>query len=943
VRIPIATYRIQFNLDFPFAAAQEIVPYLDELGISDIYASPILRAQEGSSHGYDMADPTEIDPELGDRAAFEQLVSALHERDMGWLQDVVSNHMAYDSSNPFLMDVLEYGPNSEYYNFFDIQWEHPYEDISGRVLAPMLGDFYGRCLENGELKLRFSETGLTINYYDRSFPLRIGSYSQIVTYQLERLEASLGRDDPDFVKLLGILYLARDMEAAKDAQDHRDRAAFVKGLLWELYQSNSEVREFIDTNIAIFNGEAALEPDGEEADGEPPSAANFDLLESLLADQFFRLAFWKVGAEELNYRRFFTVNELICVSVNEQQVFDIVHSLLGELVEAGLIDGVRIDHIDGLYDPRGYLEQLRERLGDTYIVVEKILESGETLPEDWPVQGTTGYEFLNFANGIFCRQDREVDMTRIYRGFTGITESYEDRKIDCKQLIVDKNLSGDVENLANLLKQIARRYRYASDFTLSGLRRAIVAVLVLFPVYRTYITGDRLNERNRTYVQRVIQAAKRRVPEHENELDFIEQLFLLDYEDMPSDEEKSQRIHFVMRMQQFSGPLMAKGVEDTLLYIYHRLLSLNEVGGSPEHFGIDLQEFHGFNQQQATYWPHSMNASSTHDAKRSEDVRARLNILSEIPKEWEDAVTDWQELNKQHKTTSGDRSIPDANDEYALYQTLVGVFPLGAMDREAFAQRIKDYAIKAVREAKVHTAWLRHDTEYEEGFVQFIDALLLSEPGNPFFERLQTFQKKIAFFGIVNSLAQTTLKLAAPGVPDIYQGTDMWDLSLVDPDNRRPVDYAHRYHELQELKRWAERDRAELLTNLLTYPEDGRIKLYLLAELLAARTANSDVFQSGEYLPVRATGARDTHVVSFVRRAGTRAALVVAPRFPTSLCEVGDFPLGKDVWQDTALELSAVESLTWTDALTGHSFEPAPTLALGQVLSDFPVALLLSA
>lgn len=950
MRIPTATYRIQFSRDFRFEDAQAIAPYLKQLGVSDIYASPIFRARAGSTHGYDVVDPRELNPELSSspddseaaRKAFETLLTTLHAQGMGWLQDIVPNHMAYDSHNAFLMDVLEYGPNSDYYHFFDIQWEHPYKDIKGKVLAPLLGNFYGRCLENGELQLNYDQSGLSINYYDRRFPLRIESYTQLITYDLEQLRDFLGREHPDFIKLLGILYLLKSAIAESSGRQYRDQVAFVKGLLWELYQSNREVQEFIDGNIAIFNGQPENEirpKDEQNKEGDEP---NFDLLDEMLSNQFFRLSFWKVGAEELNYRRFFTINELICTSVDDPIVFEITHSLIKELVDDEWFNGVRVDHIDGLYNPRRYLERLRKHLGNHYITVEKILEPGETLPEDWPVQGTSGYEFLNQVNGLFCQSANESNFTRIYQEFTGRFESYEELEIECKRLIADKNLAGDVENLANMLKRIASRYRYASDFTLSGLRRAIVEVLVLFPVYRTYVTEEGLNERNRTYILRVIQEAKRRVPEHDNELDFIAKLFLLDYEDWLTDDEKAQWAEFVMRMQQFSGPLMAKGVEDTLLYIYYRFLSLNEVGGSPDRFGVTLPEFHAFNQQQVTYWPHSMNASSTHDTKRSEDVRARLNVLSEIPDEWDAEVTAWKTLNRNHKRATGDRLTPDANDEYFLYQTLVGVFPFEPFDHETFVHRIKTYVIKAVREAKVHTAWLRPDTEYEEGFVQFVDVLLDPSKDNEFFQRLKTFQSKIAFYGMVNSLSQLLLKMTAPGVPDIYQGTEMWDLSLVDPDNRRPVDYEHRLHEMQELDKWAEGDRPALLENLISYPEDGRIKLFLTARALTARSQYTSLFQDSDYSPVRVTGDYGNHLVAFMRRAGTQYALVVVPRFPTQLVEPGTFPLGKAVWQNTTLELPGGMSMNWVDVFTGKSHSGNATLSVGQLLAQFPVALLIN-
>ena len=929
MRIPVATYRIQFNSDFQFNDARVIVPYLKELGISDLYASPVFKATAGSTHGYDVVDPRQLNPELGSTEDFETLVQTLHEQQMGWLQDIVPNHMAYNSRNEFLMDVLEYGPHSEYFNFFDIEWEHPYSDIQSKVLAPLLGDFYGNCLENGELQLKYDEAGLSINYYGLKFPLRIESYPQLITYDLGRLGRSLGRKHPDFIKLLGILYLLRGAIAEAVGQQHRDQAAFAKGLLWELYQSNSEIQAFINQNLDLFNG-------------KPGDAASFDLLHSMLSDQYFRLSFWKVGAEELNYRRFFTVNELICVSVEDFRVFKTTHSLIQSLVQQGKFNGVRIDHIDGLYDPKQYLERLRELLGDTYITVEKILEPGEELPEDWPMQGTSGYNFLNYLNGLFCQTANEEDFTRIYQGFTGLRRDYHELEITCKRLIADKNLAGDVENLANLLKRIAGRYRYASDFTLSGLRRAIVEVLVLFPIYRTYITAEGIGDRDRTYIEEVIQAAKSHVPQLINELNFIEKVLLLDHEDAITEDEKAQWMHFIMRIQQYSGPLMAKGVEDTLLYVYYRLLSLNEVGGSPYKFGITVPEFHAYNQQQVTQWPHAMNASSTHDTKRSEDVRARLNVLSEMPEDWQTEVETWRALNRQFRTEINGHLIPDANDEYFVYQTLVGAFPFEPYDHNTFVQRIKDYAIKSVREAKVHTAWLRPDTDYEEGFIHFIEQLLEPRDDNEFLQKLRHFQARIAFYGICNGLSQTLVKITAPGVPDIYQGTELWDLSLVDPDNRRPVNYEQRLNALRDIRQRSDSDRMGLLEDLKANATDGRIKLFTLHKALEARAQHLQIFQEGEYLPIKVAGQHQDHLVAFARQAGDRMAITVVPRFLSGLVEPGLFPLGKAVWGDTRLEIPNGDHITWTEAMTQRAIAGSNVLAVGDILEHFPVALLIS-
>lgn len=921
--IPTATYRLQFNADFKFKDAENIVTYLQKLGISDIYASPIFKACTGSSHGYNIVDPCQLNPEIGTREEFENLSEILQKQEMGWLQDIVPNHMAYHSENELLMDVLANGPKSDYYDFFDIQWEHPYQDIQGKLLVPLLGDFYGNSLEKGELKLKYQASGLFVNYYDLNFPLRIESYLEVITHNLETLEETLEGKDPDFIKFLGILYLLKNASTINNQEQYRNQIAFSKSLLWELFQTNPVINEFITDNIKLFN-------------------QNYELLDHILSNQYFRLSFWKVGAEELNYRRFFTINELICVSIEKLAVFEQTHTLIQELVQNHHFTGLRVDHIDGLYNPKEYLERLRKYTGSTYVLVEKILQPGETLPEDWPVQGTSGYEFLYYLNGLFCQKANETEFIQIYRHFTGQWESYESREIGCKRLIADRNLAGDVENLANMLKEIASRYRSTRDFTLSGIRRAIVEVLVLFPIYRTYITSDGVNERHRTYVRRVIQAAKRNNSQLVNELNFIEELFLLQGIENLTEIEKTQRLHWVMRMQQFSGPLMAKGVEDTLFYIYNPLVSLNEVGGAPQHFGVTISEFHAFNQQQVNYWPHSLNTSSTHDTKRSEDVRARINVLSEMPQEWQAQVITWGKMNEQHKQDINHPINLDTNDEYFLYQTLVGAFPLEPYDHEEFIERIKEYVIKAVREAKVHTAWLHPDTDYEQNFVTFVDKLLADEADNEFLASLRSFQQKITYYGMLNSLSQTLLKFTCPGVPDIYQGTEMWDLSLVDPDNRRRVDYQHRLHELEQLQAWREQNLAELLANMLSYSHDGRVKLYLISQTLTALREYQDIFQQGDYTPVSVSGKYADHVVAFARRAGDAIALIIVPRFLTTLIEVGKMPLGKEVWQDTILELTNNNVTEWIDIFTKQSLPHSSKLPVAKILTQFPVALLIS-
>ena len=929
MRVPVATYRLQFTPDFGFDAAADIAPYLAELGVSDLYASPILIPRRGSQHGYDVVDAHAINPELGGAERFEMLVQHLKKQGLGWVQDIVPNHMAFDSQNQVLVDVLENGPDSPFHEFFDINWNHLYEGIRGRVLAPFLGKFYGDCLESGELRLRYSEQGLAVYYYDFRFPIRIESYYRVISFDLARLRAQLGRNHPNFIKLLGVLYLLKYIPSGEEGRERYDQISFIKQMLWELWNGSPEVREFVEENIRIFNGEA----------GKPES---FDLLDSLLDEQFFRLSYWKVGNEELNYRRFFTINDLISLRIEDPKVFAFTHELILKLVAEEKITGLRIDHIDGLYDPAQYLNRLREQAPYVYLVVEKILEHGEELPVSWPCQGTSGYDFLGMINSLFCQTAAEAEFTAIYHSFIGDATSCETLIDRNKRMIVAKHLAGDIDNLAHLLKRISERYRYASDFTLYGLKVALVEILVLFPVYRTYIGRTGASRADQECIRGVIAQARLNIPNFRNELEFIERFLRLEFDEHMAAEDKDQWLHFIMRLQQFTGPLMAKGVEDTVFYVYNRLLSLNEVGAGPLQFGVDLDEFHAFNQHRVACWPHAMNASATHDTKRGEDVRARLNVLSELPAEWEQHLRQWHEINLGRKVRIGERLAPESDDEYLLYQTLLGAYPFDLADYPSFIERIKAYLIKATREAKVHTNWLEPDNQYEDALLAFAERVLQSGKENPFLQAFLPFQRKIQHHGILNSLAQTLLKLTTPGLPDFYQGTELWDLSLVDPDNRRPVDFERRGALLKELQARASGNLPQLLKELLAAPEDGRIKLFLIHRVLQARRAERELFQHGAYQKLTVIGSLKGHVVAFARELGERRALVVAPRFPTRLVKDGEYPLGEAVWHETRVLPPTGSRLRWRDALSGQTVQGEEALWLREVLQKLPVALLIN-
>ena len=915
MHIPTSTYRIQFYSEFNFNQAREIVNYLADLGVGDIYASPIFKAAKESTHGYDVVDPTILNPELGTEANFDSLISQLQQHQMGWLQDIVPNHMAYDSDNFWLMDILEHGEDSDFFCFFDIHWHQAYQEMQGRVLAPMLGDFYASSLERGEIKLDYQNKNLVIDYFGLNLPLRIESYITFITYNLGLLARQIGREHPDFIKFLGILYLLKSIPEETKGRERLDQINFVKSTLWETYNQSSEVKQFIQNNLKEFNGEV----------GRPES---FDLLDKLLNQQFYRLSFWKVGAEEINYRRFFTVNELISVRVEDEKVFNKTHELISRLVAENKFTGVRIDHIDGLYDPAQYLTRLRETLGDAYITVEKILELEEELPKNWEIQGTSGYEFLNYVNGIFCYSNNQEYFSDIYSSFTGLNNNYDRLVYEKKSLILEKNLAGDLENLVQILKRISAQTREGSDFTVYGLREAVFEVLVLFPVYRTYVDENGISETDKQYVKQTIKAAKKKVPLLVNELDFIQKILLLQYEDR-SKTQQEEWLNFVMRSQQLTGPLMAKGVEDTLLYVYNRLLSLNEVGGNPSHFGIELNSFHQFNRDKAKNWQHGMNTTATHDTKRGEDVRTRINVLSEVPQEWSQQVNSWQETNQAYKQ----EGMPDANDEYLLYQTLLGTYPFEDSQLADYPNRIKDYILKAVREAKVHTAWLRPDEDYEQAFLSFIDRIL--KDNSDFLQQFKPWQQKIAQYGIYNSLSQVLIKNTAPGVPDLYQGAELWELSLVDPDNRRPVNYQKRREFLQDIKTQKEQDILQLIKELIATKENGKIKLFLTHQLLTARKKYPELFLNGDYQAIEVTGKHRDSIVAFRRNYQDRTLIAIAPRFLTGVVKPGQLPLGVEVWEDTSLKLAKEN---WLNLIDGQK---VPAGTVGKILQNFPVALLI--
>jgi len=958
-RIPVSTYRLQFNYQFRFIDAEKLLPYLRALGISDVYASSYLKAREGSLHGYDIVDPQRLNPEIGTDAEYERFVDGLHRHGMGQVLDIVPNHMCVVSKeNPWWMDVLENGPSSNYARFFDIDWNPVKEELRNKVLLPFLGEQYGTALENGRLSLRFQEGAFFIECGDLRLPVRPQTFTRILDYRLDELKHSLLPEDPATEELLSIItslnhlpsYTEKDQEKIKERWREKE---IVKKRLSNLCRENPAVRSFIDDNLARFNGRI----------GEP---ASFDLLDQLLGEQVYRLSFWRVAADEINYRRFFDVNELAAVRSEDPQVFEETHRLIFDLIGKGMVTGLRVDHPDGLFNPAEYFDRLQrccaERTGIVehheesapdkpfYIVGEKILIKGERMPDDWPIYSTTGYVFMNSVNGLFVQADRVRAFDQIYSRFIKTKMDFQETVYEKKKLVMQISLSSEISTLGRYLDGLSEKNRHTRDFTLSSLTAAIVEVIAFFPVYRSYITRSGVNERDRKYIESAVSKAKRKNPgTSESIFEFLKEVLLLRFNETMGKEDKEAWLEFVMRFQQVTGPVMAKGVEDTAFYVYNRLVSLNEVGGSPDRFGTSLETFHGQNIERNKYWPHALIATSTHDSKRSEDLRARINVLSEMPDEWSERLIRWGRMNRKKKPAVDGLLVPGPNEEYLLYQTLLGAWPVeprGFAD-PSFKKRIVDYMIKAVREAKVETSWINPNLPYEEGLVVFIERILNPARINPFLEDFVPFQKTISHYGMFNSLSQTLLKITVPGVPDFYQGTELWTFDLVDPDNRRPVDYRKGKGMLDALnRRQMEVSLPDLCRELTVGKDDGRIKLYLTTKALNYRCENRSLFERGEYLPLDVRGEKAVHVCAFERRGKDSRAVIVVPRFYAGLAGADALPLGPGAWKDTAVLIPPGDARSrFRNVLTGEELTAVDggdggRLGLSEVLSNFPVALL---
>jgi (1->4)-alpha-D-glucan 1-alpha-D-glucosylmutase len=943
-RIPLSTYRLQFRREFTFDDARSVVDYLHDLGISDCYASSYLKAVPGSPHGYDVADPTRLNPEVGTDQDYAAWIDALAHHGMGQVMDVVPNHMGIaQSANPWWLDVLENGACSRFAHFFDIEWRPVKDELADKVLIPFLGGQYGEVLERQELSLAYADGAFVVQYYEEALPVAPDTYPMILEPPLDAwLEDHRGGDADE---LLSILTAARNLPSRGDrtpeaiAVRAREKE-IVKRRLAGLVDASPDVRALVNAAVTRMNGVA----------GQPRT---FDELDRLLNAQSYRLAHWRVASEEINYRRFFDINQLAALRMEDPSVFDEVHRFVFDLVERGAVTGLRIDHVDGLFNPGDYLRRLQERCAGSegrdrfFVVVEKILGTGEQLSTDWPVHGTTGYEFSAAVNNLFVDSRNERAMDEIYRRFARERVNFGDLAYRSKKLILHETLSGDINSLGHQLNRFSERNRHFRDFTLYSLISTLKEVIACFPVYRTYVSAtEPITEHDRRYIREAIRCAKVRTQRVTGVVfDFVEKL-LLKQTAATTPEACGDRARFIGKFQQITSPVAAKGIEDTAFYVYNRLISLNEVGSDPTQFGIEPAALHEWMAQRQAHWPSALSATSTHDTKRGEDVRARINALSEMPGAWKTAVTKWRMANRRFKTEIDGVPAPDANEEYFIYQTLVGAWPFdeSADARQQMTERLVQYLTKALREAKVHTTWLSPDEEYEAAVARFARAILDRGRANAFLQSFEPFEARVAEAGVYNSLSQLLVKITAPGVPDFYQGTEFWDLTLVDPDNRRPVDYARRRDMLRSLKQPAS---PRLAAELLQARRDGRIKMYVMNRALCARAEFRDVYGDGAYAPVRATGQRRDCVFAFARGDGRRIAITCVPRLVTTLRpDGGEPPTGRAVWGDTRLLLpreldgAALRHVFTGDTLQADPSDEGPSIAASALFEHVPVALL---
>jgi (1->4)-alpha-D-glucan 1-alpha-D-glucosylmutase len=882
MNIPSSTYRVQLHRGFTFKDLMNIIEYLHELGISTIYAAPILKSRQNSMHGYDVIDPHQIDQEIGTLEELKHLAAELKKRKMSWLQDIVPNHMAFDAANWRLTDVFERGNYSPYYNYFDIDWDHPSADLKGKVMVPFLGKELDQCIEDGEIKLSCNSSGFSVTYYDTTYPLSVSAYKLLP-------------------QIPGVDLLIRSAKENLTVDK------------W-----NSSKVSWLEKNVKHDSGKTICD------------IVNSDksLLQEILKTQFYVLCYWKRSEYEINYRRFFTVNELICLRMEEKEVFDEYHVLIKKLYDADLIQGVRIDHVDGLQDPGAYLQRLRKLLGpECYIIAEKILESKESVPSGWSIQGTSGYEFLSFVSQLITDRDGARKLLGFYHELVPDLPPYQKLVADNKKRILQHHMRGEWENLVNDFESL----KLSNGFTKESIKNALAAVMISLPVYRIYPQHLPLDGVEKDVMSEAFQKAKEQALENVEEVRYLQKL-MVDGEER----DKKQILKFEKRLMQFTGPLTAKGVEDTTFYIYNPLISHDEVGDAPSTLGISINSFHAKMIQRMKTNPLSLNATATHDTKRGEDARMRLNILSEIPEIWMRHVAEWMQLNRQFRREGSD--APSVNDEYFIYQSLLGGYPQNFKVDDEFLERVNAFLTKAFREAKQYSNWSDPNEEYEAAALEFLTALV--GEGSLFRKSFGSFVEVISKYSHLYSSIQVLIKVTAPGIPDIYQGCELWDLSFVDPDNRRPVNFNTRKEILESIKAKEKDGPLALLSYLQANRGEGFEKLYVTWRALNLRKQYAAVFELGDYIPLQGTGS-DQLVVAYARQYKNTWVVLVAPLAIAKNMQV-DQPYADDPDERKYVILPENSPRKWRNILTLDEIAADGKLYLFEVFKDFPAALLIN-
>jgi (1->4)-alpha-D-glucan 1-alpha-D-glucosylmutase len=886
---PSATYRIQLNSGYTLDQLKTIIPYLHKLGISTIYGAPITTSTKGSTHGYDVINPDIFNPEIGTEPQLKEIAVQLQEYGMGWLQDIVPNHMAYSIANERLADVLERGPQSPYYNYFDTNWNHYDPKYKGKVMVPFIGKDLDEAIDGNEIKLAYKENGFCIDYYDNLYPIAIDTYSYIFSFleneQLDEL------DEEIYAQVhLGLC----------------EWISYKKAWLEKLKPFEGSLQKAVEK----INGDKSL-------------------LRKLLSRQYYVLTWYKVTEQEINFRRFFTVNSLICLHMENERVFNDYHQFIYRLYKNNLVQGLRIDHIDGLYNPQQYVRRLRKLFGENaYIIAEKILEYNEDIASDWDLQGTSGYEFLSFTNQLLSSKAGGEKLLNFYKELVPGTPEYEEMVFAKKHHFLFDQMGGELENLLHLAEDL--KIFEHKQYNREALKKALGVLMASFPVYRIYPTSYPLNEVAVPIVEKAFDKASKHVDDVQHELGLLREVFFAE----GTKQEDADKLLFLMRLMQFTGPLAAKGVEDTTFYVYNPLISHNDVGDAPAQLGISIQDFHNKMLSRQQNNPYSLNGTSTHDTKRGEDGRTRINVLAEMADEWIEQVNNWRQMNKSFIKTINGKPAPSANDEYFIYQSLIGSFPEDLQITDSYLERSHAFIEKALREAKVETTYTEPNTEYEEACKSFITAVLDSK--NAFLQSFVPFLEKVIAYATIYSLEQVLVKITAPGIPDVYQGCELWDLSYVDPDNRRPIDYQCRMEALDGITQKESEGADAVLSFIQQHKKEGREKLFVTYKALNFRNKHNWLFLAGEYIPI----ASNDNVVAYARNYNDQWALIAFPVNIKTITESKGSLLGEQAWDNNSLQLPEGAPMRWRNVFTGESVGGDKQVLLKEVFGKFPVALL---